>query len=152
MPAGYGLDGFAHEALTWAWVEEQLTAARNYWVCTTRGNGLPHAMPVWGLWLHGAVYFSTDPESLKARNIARQPELVVHLESGDDVVVLEGTAERVTDAAVLAEFADAYDVKYNIRVEPDNPDFGFYRLQPRKVLAWRETDFPSSATRWRFEG
>ncbi len=80
---------------------------RNYWVCTTRADGRPHAMPVWGLWLDDAVLFSTDPESVKARNLAARPDVVVHLESGDDVVVVDGRAERLTGSELPADFVDA---------------------------------------------
>jgi hypothetical protein len=61
IPAAYGVptDASGGERLPWSWAVEQLTAARNYWICTTRRNGGPHAMPVWGLWLDDAVWFST---------------------------------------------------------------------------------------------
>jgi general stress protein 26 len=105
-------------------------------------------MPVWGLWWDGAYYFSSDPTSRKARNLAANAAVVVHLESGDDVVVLEGTAERVTDLAILTEFVDRYDAKYAFRPDTSDPEFAFYRVRPRVALAWREADFPTSATRW----
>ena len=151
MPEGYGLKAVDEGSglLPWAHVEERLIGSRNYWICTSREGGRPHAMPVWGLWLDDAVFFSTDPESLKGRNIAARPDIVVHLESGDDVVIVEGTAARVTDAAALEGFADAYGVKYQMRPDPTNPDFGFYRVEPTVVLAWLESDFPGIATRWK---
>jgi len=148
MPAGYGISTGADGLVPWAWVEEQLVAARSYWVCTTRADGRPHAMPVWGLWLAGRLLFSTDPASLKARNFAARPDVVVHLESGDDVVVLEGRAERM-EPELVGAFCDAYDAKYSHRPEPDNEAHGLYQLVPERVLAWRETDFPTSATRFR---
>lgn len=148
MPAGYGLADRGTGELPWSWAEERLVASRNYWVCSTRPDGRPHAMPVWGLWLGDAVLFSTDPESVKARNLAARPDVVVHLESGDDVVVVEGRAERLAPAELPAEFVDAYEAKYAIRLDPSEPSFGFYRVPPVRVLAWREQDFPSSATRF----
>jgi general stress protein 26 len=105
-------------------------------------------MPVWGLWWDGTFYFSSDPSSRKARNLAANPEVVVHLESGDDAVILEGAAERVTDAAVLAEFADRYEAKYQFRPDTSDPEFAFYRVRPRVAFAWLEADFPNTATRW----
>jgi pyridoxine/pyridoxamine 5'-phosphate oxidase len=105
-------------------------------------------MPVWGLWLGEAVVFSTDPESVKARNLAARPEVVVHLESGDDVVVVDGRAERVAGADLPPEFVDVYEEKYAVRVDTADPSFGFYRVVPARVLAWREQDFPTSATRF----
>jgi hypothetical protein len=46
-------------------------------------------------------------------------------------------------------FVDAYEAKYGHRVDVTDPAFGFYRVRPDSVLAWREVDFPTSATRFR---
>jgi pyridoxine/pyridoxamine 5'-phosphate oxidase len=138
--------------LSWADVQEELAASRNYWVATTRPDGRPHVMPVWGLWWDGAFYFSSDPKSRKGRNLAANAEVVIHLESGDDVVILEGAAERVTEDAVLSEFADRYDTKYAIRPDTSDPSFAFFLVRPRVAFAWREADFPNSATRWALGG
>jgi PPOX class probable F420-dependent enzyme len=148
MPAGYGIESSGAGELAWEWVVERLAAARGYWVVTSRADGRPHAMPVWGLWLDDAVWFSTDRGSLKGRNLAARPEVVVHLESGDEVVVVEGSAERVDGAALPAAFVDDYETKYAERLDVSNPMFGFYRVRPSRVLAWREADFPTSATRF----
>jgi len=61
-------------------------------------DGLPHAVPVWGVWVDGALYFGTDRRSRKARNLATNQGAVVHLESGDDAVILEGFAEEITSS------------------------------------------------------
>jgi hypothetical protein len=53
--------------------------------------------PVWALWLDGRIHFATDAASLKARNLSRDPSCSVHLESGDDVVIADGSVERVRD-------------------------------------------------------
>lgn len=145
MPAAYGIAPEPDGQLDWQGVVGQLVGARNYWVCTTRPDGRPHAMPVWGLWLADSVVFSTDPASRKGRNLAARPAAVIHLESGDDVVVLEGEV-RPFDGSP-ADFADRYEAKYAFRPEP-GPAQGVYALRPHIVLAWREADFPGSATRW----
>ena len=148
MPSGYGISVDSDGQLPWSWVEQQLTGSRNYWICSTRADGRAHAMPVWGVWLDGALLFSSDPTSTKGRNIAARPDVVVHLESGDEVVVLEGRADQM-DRARMSGFVEAYDAKYGHRVDTDNADFGLYQLEPERVLAWREADFPTSATRFR---
>jgi hypothetical protein len=150
MVAGYGIGSGDDGQLPWSWAEQRLTASRNYWVCTTRADGRPHAMPVWGLWLDGAVLFSTDPDSVKGRNLAARPDVVVHLESGDETVVVEGRGERIAGTDLPESFVDDYDAKYGHRLDPSNPAFAFYRLRPARVLAWRESDFPTSATRFTF--
>jgi hypothetical protein len=107
-------------------------------------------MPVWGLWLDGAVWFSTDPASWKGRNLEARPEIVVHLESGDEVCILEGTVERVRDQTGLARFDDEYDAKYSVRPSSMGESAGIYSLRPRTALAWTEADFATSATRFAF--
>jgi hypothetical protein len=150
---GYGLAGATAEPgelVPFEQLREWAVAARNYWVVTSGQGGRPHAMPVWGLWLDDRFLFSTDPASRKGRNIAANPEVVVHLESGDEVLVVEGTAERVKDAGLLERMVDLYERKYDIRIDTDNPSMGVYLVRPRVAFGWRERDFPSSATRWSF--
>ena len=151
FPATYGVDRTAVSGiLSWDTVREQLTTARNYWLATTRPDGRPHVTPVWGLWLDDAFVFSTDPASVKGKNMAAQPAVAVHLESGDNVVILEGSAETLKDLSVLEQFAAAYKVKYDIDVDITNADYGVYAVRPATAQAWLESDFPASATRWKF--
>ena len=114
IPPGYGVptDASGGERLPWSWAAEQLRSARNYWVCTVRSDGRPHAVPVWAVWLDEAVWFSTNRRSAKARNLQRDPRLLVHLESGDDTVILEGEAEAVEELDALRRYAEAYGEKY----------------------------------------
>ncbi len=152
MPKGYGLldaDG-GSGLIPWAWVDEQAHKSRNYWIGTTLPDGRPHIMPVWGVWLNGMLYFGTDRLSRKARNIAANPEIVAHLESGDEAVVIEGVAEEVTNVSTLELYADAYDVKYKFRPDTSGAGSLTYVLRPHVAFAWKETDFPGGATRWRF--
>jgi nitroimidazol reductase NimA-like FMN-containing flavoprotein (pyridoxamine 5'-phosphate oxidase superfamily) len=135
--------------LPWDWATERLEASRNYWISTTKLDGAPHAMPVWGLWLDGAVVFSTSPRSTKARNLARDPRVVVHVESGEEVVILEGEIEKI---ALTERAADLYAAKYDYRPEPSgSADEGWYLLRPRIAFAWTEAGFPRSVTRFAFD-
>jgi len=147
MRAGYGApdDGSGGELLPWSCAAERLERARNYWISTTRADGRPHAAPVWALWLDDAVWFSTGADSQKARNMARDPRIVVHLESGDETVILEGEVQEV-----LADerFADLYEQKYDYRPEVGST---VYVLRPRVGQTWSEQGFPRDATRWVFD-
>src|SRR5947209_13398744 len=77
--------------LPWTWATERLNRARNYWIATTRSKGKPHSRPVWGIWLDNTFYFSTG--SLAALNLSIHSAITVHLESGSEVVIIEGTAK-----------------------------------------------------------
>jgi hypothetical protein len=137
---GYGIPADSDGMLPWAWAAERLAASRNYWVATVG----PHASPVWGLWRDGELLFSCGAQSRKARMLARDPNLVVHLESGDEVVIVEGVAEPTTATEGDVE---EYDRKYAFKPEAGE---GWYRVAPRRVLAWREEDYPRSAARFDF--
>ena len=134
--------------VSWEWARERLAAARNYWLATTKADGAPHAMPVWGLWLDGVVLFSTSPESIKARNFARDPRAVLHVASGEELVILEGEVE---DGVLDDAAADLYAAKYDYRPEPPgSANEGWYRFRPRTAYAWGQ-DFPRSVTRFTFD-
>lgn len=150
MPSGYGINASVEGLLNWGAVSERLMSARNYWLATAGKDTRPHVMPVWGLWQDEAFFFSTDTASRKGKNLALNPYVVVHLESGDDVVIIEGRTEAVRDVGVLNIFADAYEMKYSFRPDVNSAEARVYRLYPKAAFAWREKDFPTSATRWSF--
>ena len=149
MP-GYGILP-EHEGaglLPWSFVEDRMSRSRNYWIATLRPGGKPHAAPVWGVWHEGAFYFSTGSKSVKGRNLLDNPEVSVHLESGDEVVILEGEVQKVEEKKTLNALDQTYHNKYGIDMQGPGLIFA---LTLHKALAWREKDFPESATRWIFE-
>jgi hypothetical protein len=153
MP-GYGIATDNEGMLEWPWLSDAMRSARNYWIITVRPDHIPHATPVWGLWIDEVFYFSCGKKSQKARNIAANPSVVVHLESGDEVVIIEGELEMVTGSEVFTRLSKEYKVKYDFDPFGENggqPNDPFYALKVRKAYAWREKDFPESATRWKFE-
>ena len=153
IPRGYGVprDGSGGELLPWSWAVERLVAARNYWICTTRPDGRPHAMPVWGLWLDERLWFSTGPSTQKGRNLAHNSAVVVHLESGDDTVILEGEVYPERERAALEPFVRAYDEKYGYKVDPADESTPVFVIRPQSAYTWTEQDFPRTATRWAFD-
>jgi hypothetical protein len=153
MPEGYGLpkDGSGADILSWEIIEQWLRDARNYWIGTTNPNGTPHVIPVWGLWLDGAAVFSTGRDSRKGRNLAASPSVAIHLESGDNVTILYGEVQELTDPVLLERYVEDYDAKYSIRPDPYEAGSVVYALYPKKALTWLEHDFPNTATRWRFD-
>ena len=150
MPSVYGIEPEESGGMIeWSAVAERLAAARSYWVATTRADCRPHVTPVWGLWLDGAVMFDADVNSVKALNLARDPRAVVHLESGDDVAIVEGVAEPMRGKDLRERYVDAYERKYAFRPEGMEGAVAFC-VAPKVVLAWHEENFPKSATRFRF--
>ncbi len=155
MPKGYGVPDDEAGMLPWSYAGERLAGALTYWVGTTRPDGRPHAMPIWGAWVDDTFYFEGGPDTRRGRNLAANPAVVVHIESGEDIVILEGTAEAITtpDPALAARVADAFAAKYlpkfGYRPDPESwNQGGLYAVRPRVVFAWNE--FPKTATRYLF--
>ncbi len=149
-PSSYGFpkDGTAG-LLPWSHATTRLVAARNYWLATTSPAGRPHVTPLWGVWVAGALYFDGAPQTRWARNLTANPHATVHLEDGDDVVIIEGTVEdimHVEDAELAAAIITAWDGKYG-RLHPDPAGNGIWRLRPRNARAWSNAAL-TDATRW----
>jgi hypothetical protein len=45
--------------LPWKWATERLKGSRQYWIATTRPDGTPHLMVIWGAWIEDSFWFST---------------------------------------------------------------------------------------------
>jgi PPOX class probable F420-dependent enzyme len=127
--------------IPWSSVDRRLRTAREIWIATASPDGSPDAVPVWFWWDGQQAYFTCASRSWKARNIAHEPQVVLHNGDGADTIIVKGTAERVTDRAELERIDAAYAEKYvdpysgtraTIFVEDDH----VYRVRPRLVMAW----------------
>ncbi|WP_287157063.1 pyridoxamine 5'-phosphate oxidase family protein [Chloroflexus sp.] len=150
FPPGYVEQ--ARALLPWSHVEQRLTHAINYWLCTVRPDGRPHAVPKWAVWVDGKLYFDGSPATRHARNIATNPHVVIHLESGEDVVIVEGIASAIdTPAPEIAPLiAQAYATKYaTMGYAPDPHQWdngGLFAITPHTVIAW--TAFTEDPTKF----
>ncbi|MFF1838134.1 pyridoxamine 5'-phosphate oxidase family protein [Streptomyces sp. NPDC058231] len=150
-------------ALPWARAVDVLTRAEVFWLSTVRPDGRPHVTPLIGLWSDGALHFCTGPLERKARNLAKNPEVVVTtgdnaLSRGLDVVV-EGRAVPVTDEARLVRLAELWEAKYGAdwhfevhagaftNVAGDRAEV--FEVAPRKAFGFGKGE-PFSQTRWLF--
>jgi nitroimidazol reductase NimA-like FMN-containing flavoprotein (pyridoxamine 5'-phosphate oxidase superfamily) len=153
-------------ATEWAQGRRGLEEAELYWLTTVRPDGRPHVTPLIAVWLDGALYFATGPEERKAKNLARNPHVVITtgcnaLNEGLDLVV-EGDAVQVREDARLRAVADTYGSKYDglWRSPPFWQAFGqpgdapnedpalVFEVRPTTVFGFGKTG--SSQTRWRF--
>lgn len=156
MP-GYGVQG-ADEGtglLPWSWAVERLTRSHDYWVATNWAGRPPHVMPVWGVWLEDAVWFSSGLRARKARNLAADARCTVTTDDAVDPVVLQGTVARVTEAPTMQAFIDAVNAKYDTSYGLDflDPELtAVYRVDPTWAFGLVQADFGGSPTRWTFPG
>jgi pyridoxamine 5'-phosphate oxidase-like protein len=151
MP-GYGILAASEGSglLPWAWAQERLEKAENYFFSTTRPDGRPHTMPVWGVWLADRFWYSTGARSRKARNLETNPNCAISIDLGTEALIVEGIDSFSTDADSNAQFCAAYGPKYHW--DMDGFSDPVHIVQPRVVFAFKTGDgeFSRSATRWVF--
>jgi hypothetical protein len=146
----YGISAGEEGLLPWSFATERLAASRNYWIGTAGEDGRPSVTPVWGVWIDDAFRFGASLASRKARNLDRDARVVVHLESGDEVVILEGDVERAApDESIADEFERKYDWRPNLE---DTDGEAWFVLRPKVAFAWLERDYTKTATRFDFDG
>jgi PPOX class probable F420-dependent enzyme len=148
LPAGEGTG-----LLAWSWAEERLARSHDYWLATVWPDGRPHVMPVWGVWLDGALWFSCAPGSRKRRNLEDDPRCVLTTDDALEPVVVEGVAALVTNRDAMVAFTDAISAKYDQEYSVDfTAANALLRVPPVTAFALIEADFEGSPTRWRFQG
>lgn len=140
FPQGY-VDHPTSE-VAWGYVEKRLQESKNYWLCSVRPDGRPHVVPRWGVFLDGKFYYDGSPETRHAQNIMENPHVNLHLESGSDVVIMEGESAPAgkPDPSLALRLAEAYREKYKedgYSPEPNQWDAGgLYVFTPRQCIAW----------------
>ena len=140
-----------HEPLAWSWVESELLRSGTYWV-VARSSGHPHPRPVWGIWHGDRLYLSIGTPALQ-RALADDPVITAHLESGTDVVIVEGV---VTGSSIDVNVIAAYDKKYDWSY--DVSAYGpLVEAAPSKILAWRPAGWAGRESlqrsgMWKFSG
>jgi len=153
FPKGY-VDNPA-SYLTWDWVAEQLSESQHYWLSSVRPNSKPHVVPRWGVFIDNKFYYDGSPETRHARNILGNPNVTLHLESGEKAIILEGTSRPADkpDPEFAKKLAKAISDKYaalGYSPEPNQWDEGgLYIFNPRQCIAW--SNFTQDPTKFIFE-
>ncbi len=146
---GYDFSGRRAGLLPWKWATDRLKRSRQYWIATTRPDGAPHLMIIWGVWLDDRFWFSTGARSRKARNLAANPKCSIGTDDAAEAVILEGTAEVIdAQGAECERFAKAYEKKYAWDLRGMGQPV--YRFRPSLGFGLYEKKFEQTATRWVF--
>lgn len=144
---GYEFSTKKTDLLPWKWAVKRLKKSRQYWIATTRPDGSPHLMIIWGLWLDDCFWFSTGAKSRKARNMAENPRCVVGTDDAAKAVILEGTVELIDPQHPdFEKFAKTYEKKYKWDLRKMVQVV--YRLRPSIGFGLYERKFDQTATRW----
>jgi hypothetical protein len=136
-------------------ISRRFAAAPVWWIATSSADDGPHTVPVWGVVVDGLLHTYADPGARRVRDLRADPRVVVHLESGSDVLIVRGTAtvggEVVEHPDVVAAYAQAYPSPEDAAFLPGAPEMAgvvLVTVRPESALAWSLDDFFASQRRW----
>ncbi|HEY2604215.1 MAG TPA: pyridoxamine 5'-phosphate oxidase family protein [Thermoleophilaceae bacterium] len=161
------LDIYGSAPIPWSRARDALAASRGpelpFFLGTVRPDGTPHAAGIGAVWVDDTLWFVTGPGTRKARNVAANPACTISCRLPGIDVVLEGRAERVTDADALERLAAVYrEGGWPAKVEGDAftapysapsagpPPWHLYRVTLHTAFGVASEE-PHGASRWRFD-
>ena len=134
------------------------------WLATIDADGSPHLNGIGALWADGAFWWETGRDTRKGRNLDRDPRCTLSVAIDAFDLVVEGTAEVVTDPEVVARMAATWAAEgWPAEVDETGtaltapfsapsagpPPWHVYRMTITAATALATVD-PGGATRWRF--
>ena len=141
--------------IRWKDVENELESAQMYWI-TSLQNGIPHSVPVIGVWFEGAWYSCNPRSEQKHKNFQENQvgQVLIgsnQLNKGLNVAV-HGVVEEMTEMEDRLRFGKEMAEKYPLpwRFEGTEEDMWAYRLVPTHARAFHRMNPPASA-RFDFE-
>jgi len=161
------LDRYGNDPMPWSRPRDLLAAPPEgkgspRYLGTVTSQGMPHSARVGAVWVDGDLYFTSNPDTRKSRNLAANPACTFSTSLEGVDVVLEGEASRVTDRATLERVAAVYrELGWPAEVEGEAftapfsapsagpPPWHLYRFTYHTVFGVATVE-PFAATRWRF--
>lgn len=116
-------------------IERRLAEAANIWFASVRQDGRPHLVPVWFVFVEQNFWICIAPDSVKARNMAANPGVVLALEDGSAPVICEGTAAAVEKPWSEA-IVNSFHKKYDWDILSDSQYGLLVKIIPGKLLNW----------------
>jgi hypothetical protein len=134
------------------------------WLTTVDDDGAPHTTGIGAAWLDGTWWFETGRTTRKGRNLARDPRCTLAIAIRDFDLVVDGTAEVVTDPSTVARLAEHWaNDGWPCRVDESGtaltadfsapsagkPPWHVYRIATKSATALSTVE-PGGATRWQW--
>src|SRR5436309_12420587 len=78
------------------------------WLATINADGSPHVNGIGAMWFDGVWWVVTGEQSRKGRNLARDARCSISVGVHEFDLVVDGTAEKITDPATVAKIAEHF--------------------------------------------
>ncbi|MFH8801912.1 pyridoxamine 5'-phosphate oxidase family protein [Streptomyces sp. NPDC017936] len=116
----------------------RLAEEPDIWVATADADAVPCLVALWFVWDGEHLWLSTRLTNPTGRNLRDGRRARLALGSTRDVVLIDGEVETFTAREVPAGAAGAFLAKTGWDPREDDASYGWFRVRPRAVQAWRE--------------
>ncbi len=111
------------------------------WIATADPvSGTPHLTPLSFRWDGETLLLSTEATTPAGRNMQATKEVRLGLGLTRDVILIEGSVDVLEISELSTAEADAFAVKAGFDPRKSGGHYLYFRVYPRRLLAWREVD------------
>ena len=140
-------------SLTQAELEDFLATERTVRIATAAEDGTPHVIPLWFVWLDGAMYLNSTFGNVSVENIQRSGKASAVVDDGETYdtlrgVVVTGSVELIAvDDPGLGALERAWSEKLLSGNDPPYRRWKqrtWMRLQPERIASWDFRKIPAA--------
>lgn len=113
----------------------RLESDENVWIATANNDGVPHLIPLSLAWDGTRIIVATPTDSVTVRNALSSNRVKATLDSADDVVLIDGTAEVLDAATADPELLQAHADRVGWSLTEDTV-WSLLLVTPRLIRAW----------------
>jgi nitroimidazol reductase NimA-like FMN-containing flavoprotein (pyridoxamine 5'-phosphate oxidase superfamily) len=136
-------------------LDEYLSGQRTARVATVDSDGRPHVIPLWFVWMDGALFVNTTRGNRSVRNLDGNPAAAATIDDGETYdelrgITMAGEMRAADDDPQLDEVVAAFSRKY---FGGNAPHFAawrnrfFLKLVPDRVSSWDFRKIPEARAR-----
>jgi general stress protein 26 len=116
-------------------LKQRLESGLYVWFATIREDKRPHLVPLWFAWTDNKFYVCIQGDSVKAKNIRKNPHISLSLEDASNVVICEGLATFL-DQPWPEDVQAIFLKKYGWNTKTDVIYDSMVEISPLKWLIW----------------
>lgn len=136
-------------------LDTYLAGQRTARVATVGRDGAPHVIPLWFVWVDGALFVNTTRGNRSVRNLQSNPRAAATIDDGEEYeelrgVSMTGVMREANDDPRLDRVVAAFSEKY---FGGNDPHFTrwrnrfFLKLAPDRISSWDFRKIPEARAR-----
>ncbi len=107
------------------------------YIATVKLGGRPHIAPIWFVYHKGKIYFETDKDTVKFKNITKKNRIAICF-SGKEAYLIEGKVKWWTEEKAPISFRKLFWKKYKDDMEDSfiTKNTLIFEVIPEKEISW----------------